>query len=79
MKIPVFQQYLYHTPYYIYLHIPVSRDPVPALRKLVPDAKSGYYWIDTVKGKKMEVFCDMTNHGTYGYTYCVCGRSFGRP
>ncbi len=28
----------------------------------MPDAKSGYYWID-VNGKKKEVFCDMVNYG----------------
>ncbi|XP_078380917.1 uncharacterized protein LOC144663744 isoform X3 [Oculina patagonica] len=39
------------------------------IKEIVPDAKSGYYWID-VNGKKKEVFCDMVNYGG-GWTLVV--------
>ena len=32
------------------------------IQRLVPDAKSGYYWIH-IKEKKVEVYCDMISYG----------------
>ena len=32
------------------------------IQQLVPDAKSGYYWVH-IKGTKAQVYCDMDNYG----------------
>ena len=32
------------------------------IQQLVPDAKSGYYWVH-IKGTKAQVYCDMGNYG----------------
>ena len=32
------------------------------IQQLVPNAISGYYWVH-IKGKKVQVYCDMDNYG----------------
>ena len=43
------------------------------IQQLVPNAKSGYYWI-YVKRKRTQVYCDMDNYGRdafFGFNYMV--------
>ena len=43
------------------------------IQQLVPNAKSGYYWI-YIKRKRAQVYCDMDNYGRnvfLGFNYMV--------
>ncbi|CAH3106853.1 unnamed protein product [Porites lobata] len=64
---------------YVYLDTPWPKFHLRScaqIRQLVPNAKSGYYWI-YVKRKRAQVYCDMDNYGG-GWTLVVSISSSSR-